>query len=633
MAISDKPASDKVGLLAVGRAALRLAPTAPRALRAALNVALLKPDSAQSIGQLLDLQARKNPNKDFLLFEGLRWNYRDFNVWANRIALVLQARGVQHGDSVGLLFDNCPDLLACVAATVKLGAVAGMLNPNQRGEVLRHSVELIKPHVLIVGDDCVAALQTAFPTKRRGAIWFWVGRGTAPSGFESLPDAVSSIVSSVGNDVQCRLSTADPLRRRKAVPCEFPASPPPQTQKIKASDPCFLIFTSGTTGMPKASVMTHMRWLKSGYGIGQMALRLRADDVFYCPLPFYHNNALTLSWSAVMTSGATLAMARKFSASKFWDDIRGTRATAFVYIGELCRYLLARPPSAMDKTHNIRVAIGNGLRAEIWDEFQARFGIAHICEFYGSSEGNLVFINALGLSRTAGFSAQAYAIVAFDTHSEQAMRDGRGFMQRVPRGESGLLITEVTAGSPFDGYTDASANEAKLLRNVFKRGDTWINSGDLVREQGFRHIAFVDRVGDTFRWKGENVATTEVEGALATLDGVEQGSVYGVSVPHADGRAGMAALVMNAGAKFNPRTAAQHLTQALPAYAVPLFIRLISAHETTATFKIRKVDLKQQGFDPTTIQDPLFILRDKQKGYEPLTAAIYAELVQGNLRL
>ena len=606
MAIGQNSASDKVSLLAVGRAALRLAPTAPHAMRAALSIALLKSESKQSIGQLLDAQARKNPDKDCLLFEGLRWSYRDFNAWANRIALVLQARGLQQGQSVGLLFDNCPDLLASVAATVKLGAVAGMLNPNQRGEVLRHSIEVIKAHLLIVGDDCVAALHTAFPKKPRGAIWFWVGTGSAPAGFENLPD----LVSSVGAD--------DTLL---------------DTTKIKASNPCYLIFTSGTTGMPKAAVMTHLRWLKSGYGIGQLAMRLKSDDVFYCPLPFYHNSALTLCWSAVLTTGATLAMSRKFSASKFWEEIRATRATAFVYIGELCRYLLAKPSNAMDKSHNIRVAIGNGLRAEIWDEFQARFGITHICEFYGSSEGNLVFINALGLSRTAGFSPQTYAIVAFDTQTERALRDRRGFMQRVPRGESGLLITEVTEASPFDGYTDAGANEAKLLRDVFKRGDTWINSGDLVREQGFRHIAFVDRVGDTFRWKGENVATTEVEGALAKLDGVEHGSVYGVSVPHANGRAGMAALVMNAGAKFNPRTAAQHLTRALPAYAVPIFIRLISAHETTATFKIRKVDLKQQGFNPATIRDPLFILCDKSKGYEPLTPAIYDELVQGKLRL
>ena len=632
MATSNNHLSDKVGFLAVTRAAWRLVPKAPRTLRAAFNMALLNADSTQSIGHLLDLQAKLNPEKDCLLFEGMRWNYRDFNAWANRVALVLKARGVQSGDTVGLLFENCPELLACVAATVKLGAVAGMLNPNQSNEVLRHSIGVIKPNLLIVGAECVATLMTAFPKKPRGALWLWAGQGAVPAGMESLPDACAS----VGAEMECRLSTADPLHRRKAVPCEFPVSPPlaiPITASIKASAPCYLIFTSGTTGMPKAAVMTHLRWLRSGYGIGQMAMRLQADDVFYCPLPFYHNSALTLCWSAVLTSGATLAMARKFSASRFWDEIRQTRATAFVYIGELCRYLLARPPTAKDQHHSIRVMIGNGLRAEIWDEFQQRFGIPHICEFYGSSEGNLVFINALGLSRTAGFSAQAYAIVAFDTQTEAATRDRHGFMQRVPRGESGLLITEVTSNSPFDGYTDASANEAKLLRDVFKTGDIWINSGDLVREQGFRHIAFVDRVGDTFRWKGENVATTEVEGVLAALDGVEQGSVYGVSVPHTDGRAGMAALVMKAGAKFNPRSAARDLMRALPGYAVPIFIRLISAHETTATFKIRKVDLKQQGFDPRTIRDPLYILLDKQKSYEPMTEALHNDILLGRVKI
>jgi acyl-CoA synthetase (AMP-forming)/AMP-acid ligase II len=609
MASGDKPLKDSVGFLAVTRAAWRLVPKAPKTLRAAVNVALLNADSKQSIGHLLDVQAALNPEKDCLLFEGKHWNYRDFNGWANRIALVLKARGVQSGDTVGLLFDNCPELLACVAATAKLGAVAGMLNPNQSNEVLRHSIGVIKPNLLIIGDDCVAALMTAFPRKPRGALWFWAGQGPLPVGMESLPDACAS------------------------VGAEHTPSAIPVTASIKAGAPCFLIFTSGTTGMPKAAVMTHLRWLKSGYGMGQIAMHLNSSDVFYCPLPFYHNNALTLCWSSVLTSGATMAMARKFSASRFWDDIRQTNATAFVYIGELCRYLLARPPRLNDKVHSVRVMIGNGLRAEIWDEFQQRFGIPHICEFYGSSEGNLVFINALGLSRTAGFSAQTYAIVGFDTQTETPIRDQFGFMGRVPRGETGLLITEVTANSPFDGYTDASANEAKLFRNVFKRGDVWINSGDLVREQGFRHIAFVDRVGDTYRWKGENVATTEVESVLATLDGVDQGCAFGVAVPHADGRAGMAALVMKPNAKFNPRATARQLTQSLPSYAVPLFVRLISAHETTATFKIRKVDLKAQGFDPNVIGDPLFILLDRQNGYEPITVRLHRELLTGLVKL
>ena len=245
---------------------------------------------------------------------------------------------------------------------------------------------------------------------------------------------------------------------------------------------------------------------------------------------------------------------------------------------------------------------------EIWDEFQQRFGIPHICEFYGSSEGNLVFINAFGLPRTAGFTPMPYAIVAFDTENERPQRDAQGFMHRVAVGETGLLITEVSAAYPFDGYTDAQATEAKLLHDVFRKGDVWINSGDLVRSQGLRHIAFVDRVGDTFRWKGENVATTEVERAVGAVHGVAQASVYGVAVAHRDGRAGMAAIVMQPAAAFDGQAMAQQLGQALPAYAMPLFMRIVKTQETTGTFKLRKVELKQQGFDPATIGDPLFVL-------------------------
>ena len=597
--------ADKFDLRDIGRASLRLLPAARDAMRGAVHLGLVRPTGRQSIGRLLEAQARKYPDKDCLRFEHQRWSYRDFNAWVNRIADVLGQQGVGRGHCVGLLFDNEPALLACVAAVVKLGAVAGLLNPNQRGEVLAYSVDVIKPKVMLIADACLPALRSAFPEVSESARWLWVGAGVAPSDLSSLPALAE------------RASTANP-----AVTCT-----------IEAREPCYYIFTSGTTGLPKAARMSHLRWLRSAYGMGQLAMRLHADDVFYCPLPFYHNNALTLCWSSVLAAGATLAMAKKFSASRFWDDIRHHDATAFVYIGELCRYLLLQPARETDREHRVRVAIGNGLRPEIWDEFQQRFGIEHICEFYGSSEGNLVFVNAFGLARTAGFSPLPYAIVCFDTENECPQRDAKGTMQRVATGETGLLISEVSKHNPFDGYTDEKASEAKLLRNVFKPGDCWINSGDLVREQGMRHIAFVDRVGDTFRWKGENVATTEVERAVGALPGVELASVYGVQVPHADGRAGMAAIVLAANARFDGRAAAKALLQALPAYAVPVFVRLLDAHETTATFKIRKVDLKQQGFDPVSVDGPLFVLRDRALGYEPMTPATLARIKDGQLRL
>ena len=398
-----------------------------------------------------------------------------------------------------------------------------------------------------------------------------------------------------------------------------------------ASTPAFYIFTSGTTGMPKASVMSHYRWLKGMAGLGQMALRIQRDDVFYCALPLYHNNALTVSWGSVLGAGATMALSRKFSASKFWDEIRTHEATAFCYIGELCRYLLNKPPAAGDREHRVRLMVGNGLRAEIWEEFQQRFGIANVSEFYGASESNLAFVNGFGLSKTAGFSPLPFAIVEFDAEAEEPLRDARGFMRKAAKGTPGLLISKVTTLSPFEGYTDKRASEKKLLRDVFKKGDVWFNTGDLVRDQGWRHIQFVDRVGDTFRWKGENVATTEVEGALGRHPGVEQAVVYGVQVSVCDGRAGMAALTCTGG--FDGAALAAQLCKELPAYAVPLFIRLRKEQEVTGTFKFRKVDLKNEGFDPAKVSEPLYALLDRARGYEPITPELFERIRQGSAKL
>ena len=596
---------DRIEVRDIARAALGLIPETPRLLRAGLSLARLHPESENSIGLLLERRARETPWHTALVFEGERWSYHAFNAWANRIARVMRATGVRRGDTVAILSENRPSMLACVAAVAKIGAVAGMLNPNQRGAVLRHSIELLAPRVFVVADDCVAALRTVLRRSPRRVELLWDGAGVPPRGMKDL----------------------------RVLATGERATDPASTRRVKLADPFCFIFTSGTTGLPKAAVMTQLRWMRVGYAMGQGAMRLGADDVFYCALPFCHNSALTVCWSAVLTAGATLVMARKFSASRFWDDIRASGATAFVYIGEFCRYLLAQPPSPDDRRHAVRVMVGNGLRPEIWDEFQCRFGVAHVCEFYGSSEGSLGFVNALGLPRTAGVCPLPYAIVAFDAEREEPLRDARGRLRRVSPGETGLLLMPVGRLMPFDGYTDAAATGARLLHDVFRRGDTWFDSGDLVREQGFRHIAFVDRVGDTFRWKGENVATTEVERVLAKVPGVAGATVYGVPVPLADGRAGMAAIVPVAGRRFDGKAAAAVLARELPVYAVPRFVRLVASHETTATFKVRKVELKQQGFDPGLVADPLYVLLDRARGYQKLTPRLHARIRSGQLRV
>ena len=596
---------DQVHLGDLARGVLRVLPETLSFQKGLWNLARFAPDRAASIGLRLEDIARRDPKRIALAFDEQRWTYAEFNAWANRIAAVFRAHGVSSGDTVAILMENRPEVLACVAAAVKLGAIAAMLNHNQRGEVLTHSLGLTRPRLLVCGAECREALESTefHPGVDRKRTYLWTGPGKAPSGYRDLEVEISG----------------------------KPSSNPLETAKVLPKQPCFYIFTSGTTGMPKASVMTHYRWLRGMAGLGQMTMRMKPDDTLYCPLPLYHNNALTVSWGAVLGAGCTLALGRKFSASRFWDEIRRYDATAFCYIGELCRYLLNRPATPQDREHLVRLIVGNGLRPEIWEQFQQRFGIEHIYEFYGASESNLAFVNAFGLSKTAGFCPMPFAIVEFDTEEEKGKRGGDGLMRKVKRGEVGLLITEVTDKAPFDGYTDKKASEAKLLRDVFKKGDVWFNTGDLVRDQGWRHIQFVDRVGDTYRWKGENVATTEVEGALNAFAGIEQAVVYGVEVPGTDGRAGMASLSCAAG--FDGAALAEHLRGRLPAYAVPLFLRLRAEQETTATFKYRKVELKRAGFDPGQIDEPLYVLLDAQRGYEALTPELFARIGRRELKL
>ncbi|WP_414431011.1 long-chain-acyl-CoA synthetase [Alcanivorax sp. IL3] len=583
-----------------------------------LRLAGLRPASKQSIGKVIEYWARRTPHNIALRFEDQQWTYAQFNAWANRLAACWAEQGVGPGDTVAIMMENRPEALACVAATVKLGAIAGMLNHNQSGEVLEHSIQLVTPRLLVVSAECAAALattcftpvasapNTAQPAPSICYLWHGGDQGEpAPPGWLDL------------DEYAARQSQANP----------------PGTGRVRAEQPCFSIFTSGTTGLPKASVMTHYRWLAAMAGVGGMTLGIRRKDVFYCCLPLYHNNALTVAWGSVLSMGASLALDRKFSASQFWERVRHYDATVFCYIGELLRYLLNVKPCPTDRQHRIRLITGNGLRPEIWDQFEQRFGIHRIYEFYGASESNIGFINLFGVSQTAGFTPLPFAIVEFDNDTETPRRNHNGFMQRIPRGGIGLLISEVTPRRPFDGYTDPAAGEKKLLRDVFKKGDCWFNSGDLVRDQGLHHIQFVDRVGDTFRWKGENVAAGEVEGAMAQHPDIDHGVVYGVSIPGCDGRAGMAAVTLSPGVTLNGPGLAQHLNRLLPAYAVPLFLRIRDHQETTGTFKYRKVELKQQGFAPDQVAEPVYVLLDSQRGYQPLTAELARQIQQGEIRL
>jgi fatty-acyl-CoA synthase len=423
-------------------------------------------------------------------------------------------------------------------------------------------------------------------------------------------DELLAAVRASGADVRAAISV-DELERLAA---DAPTANPAVTSSVLAKDKAFYIFTSGTTGMPKASVMTHYRWLRALAGFGGIGMRLNSHDTLYCCLPLYHNNALTVAVSSVVSSGATLALGTSFSASKFWDDVIGYDATAFVYIGEICGYLLNQPLKDTDREHRVRVIAGNGLRPGIWDEFTRRFGIERVCEFYAASEGNTAFVNVLNIPKSTGVCPTPVAFVEYDAETGDPVRDDKGRVKRVKRGESGLLLSKITSFQPFDGYTDKEASEKKLVRDAFKKGDVWFNTGDLMRSQGFGHAAFSDRLGDTFRWKGENVATTQVEHAVAQDSNIEECTVYGVEVRGAGGRAGMAAIQLKDGAEFDGKSLAKTVYENLPTYALPLFVRIVDSLERTSTFKSKKVDLRKQGYG-SDVEDPIYVLKSRDEGY------------------
>lgn len=566
----------EVGLVDIARRVPGVLADVPVMVRGVVTGLLARPTSKTSIGKVFQDRAARYGDRVFLRFGDEQLTYREANEAANRYAAVLAARGVGHGDVVGIMLRNSPRTVLMMLAVVKCGAIAGMLNYHQRGDVLAHSLGLLDAKVLVAESDLVAAVTECG------------NPGPAPTTIEEMDRLAGTA----------------------------PTTNPPSASAVLAKDTAFYIFTSGTTGHPKASVMSHRRWLAALAAFGGLGLRLKGSDTLYSCLPLYHNNALTVAVSSVINAGATLALGKSFSASRFWDEVIASDATAFIYIGEVCRYLLNQPPKPTDRAHKVRVIAGNGLRPEIWDEFTARFGIERVCEFYAASEGNTAFINIFNVPKSTGIAPMPLAYVQYDPDTGAPLRDENGRVKRAPAGQAGLLISPVNKLQPFDGYTDPAASEKKLVRNAFREGDCWFNTGDVMSPQGMGHAAFVDRLGDTFRWKGENVATTQVEAAVGADKSVEECAVFGVEVPRTGGRAGMAAIKLREGAEFDGKELARCAYEQLPPYALPLFVRVVDSMEHTTTFKSRKVDLREHAYGPG-IEDPIYVLAGRDEGYVP----------------
>ncbi|XP_037980296.1 long-chain fatty acid transport protein 6-like isoform X3 [Motacilla alba alba] len=542
-----------------------------------------------SIIDLFRQTVEKNPHKPFLIYEGMVYTYQDVDRRSNRVAQAFLHYGnLKKGDTVALLMGNGPDFIHVWFGLAKLGFIVAFLNINIRSRSLLHCINTCAAKALVIGEDCLGSIEKEFILnllENNVAVWLM----SASSPFQhvhTLPDKLDKVSD---NPTPSHLRAVTDTRNT-----------------------ALHIFTSGSTGFPKATIITHHRTLVASLAFTQCGVV--SQDIVYVTLPLYHISASLLGVSGCIQLGATCVLKKKFSARQFWNDCRKYNVTVFLYIGELCRYLCNQPCKEEDRVHEVRIALGNE-----------------------GSLGFLNYTNKIGAVGRAGIFSKllhSFELLKYDVWKKELIKDENGRCMKAPIGKPGLLVFQFTEDGPFSGYVgNKEASEKKLLRNVFVEGDVYLDTGDLLvmDEDGF--LYFTDRVGDTFRWKGENVATLEVAETIGMMDFVQEVNVYGVSVKNYEGRTGMAAIVLKRYHNFNGERLYKHVEDFLPSYAQPRFVRIMDVMQITATFKHQKMHLANEGFNPEIISEPLYFMYEPARSYIPLTREIYQKVVSGEIRL
>jgi fatty-acyl-CoA synthase len=563
----------------------------------------------RTCGYVIREQAEKIPDRVLLRFEDEVVTFGQYNAGVNRHANVLANAGVGRGDPVAILMENSPAFLMAEGAMGKRGTIGALINTNLRGPALRHVLQASRARVVLADSVCWPALRELAPLEGFLVLADATPEGLRGTPFRSLPEALQE----AGIDE-------------------------PDIPDVKVGDVLLYIYTSGTTGYPKPTIIRHARFTMGGCSLG-VVLGLRDGDCSYAPTPLYHGYSNFVGFAPALHQGSTFASRRRFSASHFLDDVQSHGVTHFMYVGELCRYLLRQPPSPRDRQHRIRVATGPGLRPDIWREFMERFGIPRVIETYGQTEANLSLMNRRGrvgsVGRSAPFTHGQLKLVRYDFERGAPVRGADGFLIECRPGEVGELtgvISKRTTMS-FDGYVDKADNESKVLRDCFVKGDQYLRTGDLLKRDRASYYYFVDRIGDTFRWKGENVATQEVAELLNGAPGVSETALYGVKIPAAEGRAGMALVVLQPGAAFQARSYYEFAQRILPSYARPLFVRVASSMDVTGTLKHTKLRLQEEGYDPGRVSDALYFRDDEARTYVPVDLDFKRRIDAGQVKV
>uniref|UniRef100_A0A8C8HQV9 Arachidonate--CoA ligase n=1 Tax=Oncorhynchus tshawytscha TaxID=74940 RepID=A0A8C8HQV9_ONCTS len=551
---------------------------------------------------------RRHGDKTALIFEGTgeKWSFRQLDEYSNRVANLLLQRGFVEGDVVALFMENRSQYVGLWLGMAKIGVEAALINFNLRLEALVHCVTISNAKAVVFGSE--------------------------------LTEAVCEVHSSMGKTVQMLCSGDwDPKCVPTGTECLEPLlDAAPTHLPIRPDHRLFYIYTSGTTGMPKAAIVVHSRYYRMAalvyYGFG-----MTSDDVLYDCLPLYHSAGNIVGVGQCLIHGMTVVIKKKFSASRFWDDCAKYNCTIVQYIGEICRYLLNQPVKEIEGKHKVRMALGNGLRQSIWEEFTSRFNVPQIAEFYGATECNCSLGNFDNMTGACGFNSQILPfiypirLVKVDEETMELIRGPDGVCIPCGPGEPGQLVGRINQKDPlrrFDGYVNEGANSKKTANSVFKKGDTAYLSGDVLVMDQYGYMYFKDRTGDTFRWKGENVSTTEVEGTLSRLLDMMDVVVYGVEVPGAEGKAGMAA-VADPERSTDLEKFGKDLEKALPPYARPVFLRFLKEVNKTGTYKFQKTDMRRDGFDPSMVSDKLYLLDPTRGRYVELHQELYSSIISG----
>jgi fatty-acyl-CoA synthase len=566
----------------------------------------------QTLSAVIDSYARHSGDAPALIHDGHHVSYRALAMSADRYARWALDQGMSKGETVALLMLNKPEFMAIWLGITKVGCTVALINTNLSGSSLAHCIDIVNPKHVIVDARLLRPLLGAQPYLKTAAqTW---QHGDADSGLPRLEDALPEVLH--GADVAL------------------------ETRRPHLDDTALYIYTSGTTGLPKAARVSHRRIILWSYWLAGMMNTQPTDRMYDC-LPMYHSIGGVAAPGAVLVAGGSVVIRERFSVRSFWDDVVSTDCTLFQYIGELCRYLVNSPPVPHETQHRLRICCGNGMRGDVWEEFQRRFKLPRILEFYAATEGNVSLYNAEGrpgaIGRVPLFLAHRFPLrlVKIDPDTGQPVRDERGLCVTCGTNQVGEALGKISRrpgepGNQFEGYTSRDESSKKVLHDVAEPGDVWFRTGDLMRKDATGYYYFVDRMGDTFRWKGENVATTEVAEVVAAFPGIREATVYGVAVPGHEGRAGMAAVSTEG--EIDLAALREHISGRLPSYARPMFLRIVGTIEITSTFKHMKSDLVRQGYDPATVSDRIYLDHPERGAFAPVDATLFERIQARTLR-